>query len=180
MVIIYKSMGSNKKSGDAKSKHALWDGMITKKKSIGQVHYVLVYGMYVTLHIHLKLCVYQLPKLFENENESFQASIHQLVKLDENRRRDFEKLLGKQEKVKSLFDKNARPREFNSSILFLMWDRQREKPRNHGKLNSFSRRTLQVESIFHTNSLHLSHLDKEEIPFPMNGKDLKMYYHDGT
>jgi hypothetical protein len=82
MAIIKMMVGDNKKSWDSKLKYALWADRITKK-SIGHNPFELVYGMEVTLPIHLKLHVYRFLEHFTYEKKYIQARIHQLVQLDE-------------------------------------------------------------------------------------------------
>jgi hypothetical protein len=106
--------------------------------------------------------------------------IYKLVELNENRRRDFNQLVQKKDKVKSFFYGKSKPREFNLGDFLLMWDRKIDKQGNHGKFHSFWKGHFQVESIFGTNYSHLSHLDKEDIQFHVNGKSLNMYYYNGT
>ena len=64
MTIIKKTVGDNKKSWDSKIKFALWVDRITKKSATGKSPFELVYGLDVTLPIHLKLPVYQLLQDF--------------------------------------------------------------------------------------------------------------------
>ena len=59
MTKIKKIVGDNKKAWDIKIKLALWADRITKKSSIGRIPFELVYGLDVTLPVHLKLPVYQ-------------------------------------------------------------------------------------------------------------------------
>ena len=73
MTIIKKIVGDNKKSWDSKIKYGPWAGKITKKQFTRQIPFELVYGMDVTLPIHLKLLVYQLLEHFSDEKEAFQA-----------------------------------------------------------------------------------------------------------
>ena len=58
MTIIKKIVGDNKKAWDSKIKLALWADRITKKSSTGRSPFKLVYGLDVTLPVHLKLLVY--------------------------------------------------------------------------------------------------------------------------
>ena len=87
MTIIKKTVGDNKKSWDSKIKFALWANKITKKSATGKSPFELVYGLDVTLPIHLKLPVYQLLQDFSSSQDGFQNRINQLVELDENRRK---------------------------------------------------------------------------------------------
>ena len=59
MTIVKKIIGDNKKSWDNKAKFVLWADRITKKSAMGKYPFELVYGMDVTLPIHLQLPVYQ-------------------------------------------------------------------------------------------------------------------------
>ena len=67
MTIIKKIMGDNKKAWDSKIKLALWIDRITKKNSTGRSPFELVYGLDVTLPVHLKLPVYQLLQTFSSD-----------------------------------------------------------------------------------------------------------------
>ena len=58
MTIIKIIVGDNKKAWDSKIKFALWADRITNKSSNGRSPFQLVYGLDVTLTIHLKLPVY--------------------------------------------------------------------------------------------------------------------------
>lgn len=58
ITIIKKTMGDNKKSWESKIKHALWANKITKKEATGKRPFALIYGIEVTLPIHLKISIY--------------------------------------------------------------------------------------------------------------------------
>ena len=105
MTIIKKIVGDNKKSWDSKIKFALWADRITKKGSTGKSPFELVYGLDVTLPVHLKLPVYQLLQAFSTDQNAVQNRMNQLIELDENRRKTFDHSLKSQDKVKKTFDK---------------------------------------------------------------------------
>ena len=86
MTIIKKTVGDNKKAWDSKIKFALWANRITKKSSNGRRPFELVYGLEVTLPIHLKLPVYHLLQTFSSDQEAIQNTINQLIELDDSRR----------------------------------------------------------------------------------------------
>lgn len=121
MAIIKKIVGDNKKSWDSKLKYALWEDRITKKKSTKHSPFEMVYGMSVTLPIHLKLPIYHLLEQFTDDKESLQERIHQLIELDENRRKAFHHLVDNQGQFKRTFNKKARLRHFEPGDV-LMWD----------------------------------------------------------
>jgi transposase InsO family protein len=103
MTIIKKTMGDNKKSWDRKIKYALWADRITKKDSIGNIPFDLVYGMDVTFPFHLKILIYKLMQQFSSNQDAMQNRINQLIELDENQRHAFDHLAKSQEKMKTKF-----------------------------------------------------------------------------
>jgi hypothetical protein len=72
MTIIKKTVGDNKKSWDSKIKYVLWADRITKKSATGKSPFELVYGLDVTLPVHLKLPVYQLLQGFSSDKDAVQ------------------------------------------------------------------------------------------------------------
>eukprot|EP00253_Pinus_taeda_P022815 PITA_22815 len=58
ITIIKKIVGDNKRSWDSKIKYALWADRITKKKATSKSPFELVYGLDVTVPVHLKLPAY--------------------------------------------------------------------------------------------------------------------------
>jgi hypothetical protein len=53
MEIIKKKVGDNKKAWDSKIKYVLWADRITKKSATRKSPFELVYGLDVTLSVHL-------------------------------------------------------------------------------------------------------------------------------
>ena len=90
MTIIKKTVGDNKKAWDSKIKYALWADRITNKSSTGKSPFELVYGLDVTLPIHLKLPVYQLLQNFSSDQDAIQNRVNQLIELDENIRKSLD------------------------------------------------------------------------------------------
>ena len=64
---------------------ALWVDRITKKSAMGKSPFELVYGVNVTLPIHLQLPVYQTLQDSGSDQDDFQRRINELVELDEVR-----------------------------------------------------------------------------------------------
>eukprot|EP00253_Pinus_taeda_P014675 PITA_14675 len=54
ITIIKKIVGDNKQAWDGKIKYALWANRMTKKSSTGKSPFELVYGLDVTLPVHLR------------------------------------------------------------------------------------------------------------------------------
>lgn len=136
MAIIKKTVGDNKKAWDGKIKFALWADRITKKGATGKSPFELVYGLDVTLPIHLQLPVYQLLQDSGLEQSSEQNRINQIIELDEVRRKAVEQSLKNQIKMKKNFEINSRPKSFQVGDIVLLWNKRKEKPWKHGKFDS--------------------------------------------
>ena len=70
ITIIKKTVGDNKKAWDSKIKFALWADRITKKSSSERIPFELVYGLDVTLPVHLKLPMYQRLQTFRSDQDA--------------------------------------------------------------------------------------------------------------
>jgi hypothetical protein len=176
MTIVKKIVGDNKKSWDSKIKFALWADRITKKGATGKSPFELVYGLDVTLPVHLKLPVYQLLQAFNTDQNAVPNKMNQLIELDENIRKTFDHSLKSQDKVKKAFDKSSRKRDFQVGDTVLLWDKGREKTGKHGKFDSLWTGPYLIHSIAGTNSFNLSHLDGEVLSLPVNGQLLKLFF----
>jgi len=136
MTILKKTVGDNKRSWDNKIKFALWADRIKKKSSTGKSPFELVYGLDVTLPVHLKLPVYQFVQRYGLDEDFHQSRIDQIIELDENRRKALDQSIRNQEKIKKTFDKSSRQRDFQTGDTVLLWDKRREKPGSHDKFDS--------------------------------------------
>ena len=83
-----------------------------------------MYGLDVTLPVHLRLPAYQLLQSFTFDKDAVQHRIDQIVELDESRRRAFENCCKNQSKVERNFDKSSRNRGFSNTDMVLLWDRR--------------------------------------------------------
>jgi hypothetical protein len=178
MTILKKTIGDNKRSWDNKIKFALWADRITKKSSTGKSPFELVYGLDVTLPIHLKLPVYQFVQKYGLDEDFHQNRIDQIIELDENRRKALDQSIKNQEKIKRTFDKSSRQRDFEAGDTVLLWDKQREKPGSHGKFDSLWAGPYIIQDVAANNSFVLSRLDGEKLPLPVNGKLLKLFFNE--
>lgn len=176
ITIIKKIVGDNKRAWDSKIKYALWADRITKKSSTGKSPFELVYGLDVTLPVHLRLPAYQLLQGFTSDKDVVQYRIDQIVELDETRRGAFEHCCKNQSRVKRNFDKSSRNRMFSNNDMVLLWDRRNEKPGNHGKFDSLWLGPYIIREAAGQNSYHLSTLDGEPLELPVNGQLLKLFY----
>eukprot|EP00253_Pinus_taeda_P032088 PITA_32088 len=187
ITIIKKIVGDNKRSWDSKIKYALWADRITKKKATvritkkkatGKSPFELVYGLDVTLPVHLKLPAYQLLQNFSTNKDVVQNRIDQIVELDEARRTAFDAICKNQSNIKKSFDKYSRSRSLQVGDMVLLWDCKNEKPGKHKKFDSLWLGPYIIRDIAGPNSFHLSRLDGEPLDLPVNGQMLKLFFKD--
>jgi transposase InsO family protein len=178
MTIIKKTVGDNKKSWDSKLKFALWADRITKKSATGKTPFELVYGLDVTLPVHLRLPAYQLLHGFSTDKDALQNRLDHLIELDENRRKAFDQSVRNQEKVKKTFDKSSKQRVFQKGDTVLLWDKRKEKPGKHGKFDSLWTGPYIIHDVVGLNSFCLSRMDGEKLTLPVNGQLLKLFFND--
>ena len=63
-----------------------------------------------------------------------QARIDKFVELDKKRREAFDKTIIEQERIKGTFDQSTWNEDFRVGDVVLLWDKDKEKPRNDGNL----------------------------------------------
>jgi len=160
------------------NKYALWVDRITKKKATGKSPFELVYGLDVTLPVHLKLPAYQLLQNFSTNKDVVQNRIDQIVELDEARRTAFDAICKNQSNIKKSFDKVSRSRSLQVGDMVLLWDRKNEKPGKHKKFDSLWLGPYIIQDIAGPNSFYLSKLDGEPLDLPANGQMLKLFFKD--
>jgi hypothetical protein len=87
---------------------ALCDDRITRKTTMGQSPYTMVYGTPVVLHVHLQIPALRLAIAeVEDHFQPLQHRLDTLIKLEEVRKDAFQHLQKKQDIVKHSFDKRA-------------------------------------------------------------------------
>jgi transposase InsO family protein len=178
MAIVKKIVGDNKRSWDSKIKFALWADRITKKSATGKSPFELVYGLEVTLPVHLRLPVYQLLQGLstDSDQEAYQCRMNEIIELDESRRKAFDQIVRNQDKVKRTFDKSSRPRNFQKDDTVLLWDKRHEKPGKHEKFDSLWTGPYIIQDVAGPNSFYLSRMDGEKLTLPVNGQLLKLFF----
>ena len=132
--LLKRMVGENKRNWDSKLNYALWVDRTTVKRITGKTPFELVYGKNCRLPINLQIPIYELLQQCTSNQEAFQARIDKLAELDEVRRMAFDKIVIEQERVKGTFDQRTRDVKFGIGDIVLLWDKSKEKPRNHGKL----------------------------------------------
>ena len=80
------------------------------------------------------------------------------------------------ERIKWTFDKRAQNKDFKIGDVVLLWDKNKEKPGNHGKLEKIWMGPYRVSRTVGKGSLWLETLDGEELEFLVNGLLLKHYF----
>jgi hypothetical protein len=138
----------------------------------------LVYGLDVTLSVHLKLPVYQFVQKYGLDKDFHQNRIDQIIELDESRRKALDQSIKNQEKIKKTFDKSSRQRDFQTGDTVLLWDKRKEKPGSHGKFDSLWVGPYIIQDVAGNNSFVLSRLDGEKLPLPVNGQLLKLFFNE--
>jgi hypothetical protein len=151
---------------------------ITKKSATRKSPFELVYGLDVTLLVHLKLPVYQFVQKYSLDEDFHQNRIDQIIELDESRRKAFDQSIINQEKVKKTFDKSSRQSDFQTGDIVLLWDKRKENPRSHGKFDSLWAGPYIIQDVVGKNSFFLGRLDGEKLTLPVNGQRLKLFFNE--
>jgi hypothetical protein len=98
------------------------------------------------------------------------------VVLDESKRVALSQMMKNQEKFKNTFDHKAKERGFMEGDLVLLWDKRREKPDMHKKLDGLWTGPYKVMIQAGTNSFNLSRLEGEALKLPMNVIHIRCYF----
>jgi hypothetical protein len=85
-----------------------------------------------------------------------------------------------QEKFKNTFDHKARERDFKEGELVLLWDKRREKPGMHKKLDGLCTGPYKIMSQAGTNSFNLTTLEGEALRLHVNVIHIKHYFPSTT
>jgi transposase InsO family protein len=176
MNIIKKVVGENKRSWDSKIKYALWTDRITTKTSTGRTPFELVYVLEAKLPVNLQILILRFAQQYTTDGEAIQGRINELIELDESRRTALSQIARNQEKIKNTFDHNAKERDFAKGDLVLLWDKRREKPGMHKKLDGLWTGPYKIMSPAGTNSFNLGTVEGEALKLTVNALHIKRYY----
>jgi hypothetical protein len=80
-----------------------------------------------------------------------------------------------QARIKEIFDKRTKERNFMIGDLVLKWDARREAKGKHGKFDNLWLGPFQVVAVQDNNTYELAQLDGELFGAPMNGRFLKHF-----
>ena len=120
--------------------------------------------------------MYELLHQCASDQEVMQARVDKLIELDEKRREAFDKTIIEQERIKGTFNKNTWNYVFNIGDVVLLWDKNTEKPGNHGKLEKIWMGLFRIARLVGKGSFWLESLDGEELELSVNGRLLKHYF----
>jgi hypothetical protein len=81
-----------------------------------------------------------------------------------------------QERIKKTFDHKAKERDFAEGDLVLLWDKRREKPGMHKKLDGLWTRPYTIMIPTGKNSFNLGTIEGESLKLPLNAIHIKCYY----
>jgi hypothetical protein len=98
------------------------------------------------------------------------------VELEESMKVSLSQMVKGQEKVKNTFDHKEKERDFKEWDLVLLWDKRREKPGMHKKLDGLWIGPYNIMSQAGTNSFNLTMLEGEALKLPMNVIHIKNYF----
>eukprot|EP00253_Pinus_taeda_P004552 PITA_04552 len=133
--IIKKVLEENKKSWHKKLTNALWADRLSTKKSIGMSPYELVYGIEARFPSSLGIPTIKLLQDIQAKPNDIQRRINQTIHLQQTREQVYDRAQILQEKLKIMFDKGAKAKDFRVGSKVLRWDSQREDKGKHDKFD---------------------------------------------
>jgi hypothetical protein len=104
----------NKKSWDSKLKYALWDDIISTKKSLGTSPFHLVYGIDIVFPTHLGIPVLKFLQEEIEEPNDIQRRIFQILEVQQRREALEHRTESYQNNIKSIFDKKTKKEIFQT------------------------------------------------------------------
>ncbi|XP_059076872.1 uncharacterized protein LOC131876102 [Cryptomeria japonica] len=167
-------MEGNQQIWHMQLKSALWADRITPKRSTGQSPFMLVYGRKARLTISFELPTLDLANQLDTLEEGpLTVRLAQLFELEETRNDAMSKIEQHQAQMKRSFDKRVSPRNFQEGDIVLKWDTLKSKSGKHSKFDAFWSGPYIISKCKQHNAFHLSKLDDNLKPIPVNGIHLK-------
>jgi transposase InsO family protein len=123
--LIKKLLEENKRAWDSKLKFSLWVDWVTTKRSLGISPFQLVYGTEAVFPTHLALPVAKFLQDLEGEPDNMVRRIHQIMEVQQIREHVMDRAYHHQQKIKQVFDRKGRKKEFEQGDLVLKWDAPR-------------------------------------------------------
>eukprot|EP00253_Pinus_taeda_P012365 PITA_12365 len=176
--IIKRLLEENKKKWHRKLTNALWADRLSTKKSIGMSPYELVYGMEARFPSSLGIPTIELLQEIQAEPNDMQRRVNQTIHLQQTREQVYDRAQMLQEKLKNMFDKKAKAKDFWVGSKVLRWDSRREDKGKHAKFDFLWKGPYIISAAQGNNTYFLKSLDGSSAEEgPVNGRMLK-HYHD--
>eukprot|EP00253_Pinus_taeda_P030989 PITA_30989 len=134
--VIKKTLSNQKKSWDSHLSYAVSANRITPKRSTGKSPFQLVYGKDEIFLTNFSFPVLKFLQDSTDEPDDFSRRINQIIELNENIDEVQYQLMKYQNKMKTLFDRRYRERDFEEGDLVLTWGAKREEKGKHGEFDN--------------------------------------------
>ena len=175
--IIKKVLEESRKNWHKKLVNALWADRLTTKRSIGTSPYELVCGLEAVFPSYLGIPVIKLLQEIQVEPNDIQRRVNQTIHLQQTREEVYHRTQVLQEKLKKVFDKRTKAKDFFISNKVLKWDSRREDKGKHGKFDFLWKGPFIIQAVQGNNTFFLKSLDESNNDEgPVNGRMLKHYY----
>jgi len=150
--------------------NALWDDRLTTKRSIGTSPYEIVYRMEARFPSSLGISVIKLLQEIQAEPNDIQRRINQTIHLQQKREEVYHRNQVLQEKLKKMFHKRTKAKNFFIGDKVLRWDSRREDKEKHGKFDFFWKGPYVIQAVQGNNTYSLKSLDGTKAEDgPVNG-----------
>eukprot|EP00253_Pinus_taeda_P014479 PITA_14479 len=175
--IIKKLLEINKKSWHKKLVNALWADRVSQNKSIGMSPFELVYETDAMFPTSLSVPVAKLLQEASDEEDPMQQRISQMIHLQQTRDEVLQNSLKLQERIKKIYDRKAKPDDFQIDDIVLRWDARNEDKGKHGKFDNLWKGPYKIAAYCGPNAFLLKEMNGDErFGGPVNGRLLKRYY----
>eukprot|EP00253_Pinus_taeda_P003422 PITA_03422 len=176
--IIKKMLEENKRNWHRKLTNALWADRLSTKRSIGMSPYELVYGMEAKFPSSLGIPAIKLLQEIQAEPNDIQRRINQTIHLQQTREQVYDRAQILQEKLKRMFDKKSKAKDFCAGNKVIRWDSRREDKGKHAKFDFLWKGPFIISAVQGNNTYFLKNVDGSTTEEgPVNGRMLK-HYHD--
>jgi hypothetical protein len=174
--IIKKLLQDNKKAWHKKLIHALWDNIITPKRSITNSPFHIVYGTKAIFCTALGFPVMRLLQEQDAETDATRRRKDELISVQQTRENDFNNAQLRQDKIKKDFDRHTKEDDLKLGDWVLIWDAKNEDKGKHGKFDYLWLGPFKI-ATYHGNNAYLLQESNGDIigGGPVNGRFLKHY-----
>lgn len=96
----------------------------------------LVYGVDTVFPTSLAALVVKLFQEASREDDPMQRRLNQMIHLQQTREEVFQNTFKLQERIKKIYDRNAKADKFQLDDMVLKWDAKNEEKGKHGKFEN--------------------------------------------